>query len=302
MVATRFAEHLLVGDHASRPAANAVPEGTLYSCTDHDLVYQSDTSTWSTWATIGGGSSDLDAIIAASSGQDIADALAGAAAPDSGNVFATMADVGGGSSIAYPALKAANAPVDDDFTSTLSGWTAVSTNGSFSTATCLAQTIDGSHLFIPYYAQNGFLYQSASNVDQEWIAGGLVAPTRLSDMFYGIALLDTSNNGVGLIYHSSDNTCALIGIASGVYTASPAAQITANNYGTFIGSPTKLWLRLTRVGNTWDGFVSLDGVNWNDSTNTVSSTFTVARKAIGSFGITASAFLGALYVDWVKTV
>jgi hypothetical protein len=46
-----------------------------------------------------GGSSDLDAIIAASSGQDIADALAGAAAPDAGNVFATMADVGGGGGV-----------------------------------------------------------------------------------------------------------------------------------------------------------------------------------------------------------
>ncbi len=43
-----------------------------------------------------GGSTDLDAIITASAGQDIADALAGAAAPDAGNVFATMADVGGG--------------------------------------------------------------------------------------------------------------------------------------------------------------------------------------------------------------
>lgn len=43
-----------------------------------------------------GGATDLDAIVAASSGQDVADALAGAAAPDAGNVFATMADVGGG--------------------------------------------------------------------------------------------------------------------------------------------------------------------------------------------------------------
>lgn len=40
--------------------------------------------------------SDLDAIITASSGQDIADALAGAAAPTAANVFATMADVAGG--------------------------------------------------------------------------------------------------------------------------------------------------------------------------------------------------------------
>jgi len=40
-----------------------------------------------------GAGSDLDAIITASSGQDIADALAGAAAPAAGNVFATIADV-----------------------------------------------------------------------------------------------------------------------------------------------------------------------------------------------------------------
>jgi hypothetical protein len=35
----------------------------------------------------------LDATLAASTGEDIADALSGAAAPDAGNVFATMADV-----------------------------------------------------------------------------------------------------------------------------------------------------------------------------------------------------------------
>jgi hypothetical protein len=52
-MATRFAAHLLEGDHASRPAASAVPEGTLYSCSDHGLIYQSDTSAWATWATMG---------------------------------------------------------------------------------------------------------------------------------------------------------------------------------------------------------------------------------------------------------
>jgi hypothetical protein len=41
---------LLVGDHASRPAAGSAPEGGLYSCTDHDLIYQTDGSSWSTWA------------------------------------------------------------------------------------------------------------------------------------------------------------------------------------------------------------------------------------------------------------
>lgn len=45
---------LATGDHASRPAANSVGSGALYSCTDHGLVYQSDGSSWSTWATLSG--------------------------------------------------------------------------------------------------------------------------------------------------------------------------------------------------------------------------------------------------------
>lgn len=40
---------LLEGDHASRPAATAVGGGTLYACSDHSLIYQSDTSSWTTW-------------------------------------------------------------------------------------------------------------------------------------------------------------------------------------------------------------------------------------------------------------
>lgn len=46
---------LLEGDHALRPAAADVASGTLYSCSTHGLVYQSDLSTWATWATMGGG-------------------------------------------------------------------------------------------------------------------------------------------------------------------------------------------------------------------------------------------------------
>lgn len=59
-MSTSFADHLLTGDHASRPAATAVPVGTLYSCSDHALIYQSDGATWSTYATLGGGAATLD--------------------------------------------------------------------------------------------------------------------------------------------------------------------------------------------------------------------------------------------------
>lgn len=44
--------HLGPDDHASRPTATAVTAGTLYSCSDHDLIYRSDGSTWSTWADV----------------------------------------------------------------------------------------------------------------------------------------------------------------------------------------------------------------------------------------------------------
>lgn len=58
-----FAGHILTGDHASRPAANTVPNGTIYSCTTHALIYQSDGATWATYATLGGsGSVATDAI------------------------------------------------------------------------------------------------------------------------------------------------------------------------------------------------------------------------------------------------
>ena len=47
---------LLKGVAASRPAANAVGGGTLYSATDTGAITQSDgVSTWAAWATISGG-------------------------------------------------------------------------------------------------------------------------------------------------------------------------------------------------------------------------------------------------------
>lgn len=46
---------LLKGLAASRPAANAVAGGTVYSATDTGAITQSDGSSWSTWATISSG-------------------------------------------------------------------------------------------------------------------------------------------------------------------------------------------------------------------------------------------------------
>lgn len=51
-----FPGMLQEGDHASRPAATAVGSGALYACSTHDLIYQSDGSSWSTWSDVSGAS------------------------------------------------------------------------------------------------------------------------------------------------------------------------------------------------------------------------------------------------------
>lgn len=205
----------------------------------------------------------------------------------------------GSSGIVYGSLKPSTP--DFDFEAALSGWTAVSTAGSFAIGNCHAQAIDGSHLWMAYSSQAGYIYQSASNVDQEWIVGGLVSSVRISNGFMGIALLDSAGTGVGLIYHTSDNTGALIGITTNLYDAGITAQIfTSPRPGNFIGTPSKVWFRLTRVGNVWDGWYSEDGANWNSHiAATISRTVTVARRCIGVFNNVTTCQLVADYLDTV---
>lgn len=51
-------EWLGTGNHASRPAAGDVAVGGLYACSTHGLIYQTDGSSWATWATLGSFSGD----------------------------------------------------------------------------------------------------------------------------------------------------------------------------------------------------------------------------------------------------
>lgn len=81
------------GTHAGRPAASDVGVGGLYSCTDHSLIYQTDGSSWATWATLGSSSGIPDTIlnakgdIIAATAADTADRLAVGT-----NGFALVAD------------------------------------------------------------------------------------------------------------------------------------------------------------------------------------------------------------------
>jgi hypothetical protein len=48
-VTTRYADHVLSGTTAARPAATAVPAGTLYASSTDGVVYQSSGTAWGTW-------------------------------------------------------------------------------------------------------------------------------------------------------------------------------------------------------------------------------------------------------------
>lgn len=67
MTATVAGIHLGLDTHANRPAANTAPDGSMYSCSTHGLIYKSNYAgnSWSTWATLGG-AAVTDATIAVS--------------------------------------------------------------------------------------------------------------------------------------------------------------------------------------------------------------------------------------------
>jgi hypothetical protein len=209
---------------------------------------------------------------------------------------------GGSSTIQYPALKPGS-PTDDFAAATLAGgWSAQSHGGSFVTGNCITQAVDGSHLSMDFSAQEGYLYQSASNVDQEWIVGGMIAhgyDFTIGTMMWGIALLDSSENGEGIVVYN-DGSAYLATIAGGNYTGFDGSFV---NLGHNNLKSDHYWLRLTRVGNVWDGYISFSGRAWDvHASATGTHTITVARKCIGIFYQTGSTYSGRLECDWVNTV
>jgi hypothetical protein len=51
---SRFIDHILGPDtHANRPSAATTPEGAVYVCTTHGLIYRVTSGAWATWATLG---------------------------------------------------------------------------------------------------------------------------------------------------------------------------------------------------------------------------------------------------------
>ena len=54
-MSTNFSDRILPRDtHANLPTATEVPEGSLYPCSDHDIVYRATAGSWVDWLILGG--------------------------------------------------------------------------------------------------------------------------------------------------------------------------------------------------------------------------------------------------------
>lgn len=195
-------------------------------------------------------------------------------------------------------------PLDDFDAASLDGaWSAHSGAGTFATTDCFTQALDGSHVSLGFNAKNGSIYRSTTNIDQEWLAGGMRA-TMPSDQAWmlGIAVLDSSGTGVGVLSYNDGNvylgSITTWGYAGILQTISGYGHGTA---GVGAGSDAIYAMRLTRVGNSWTGYVSMDGNNWVASASS-NTTITAANLAVGLFYDPTGLYRGRMVCDWVHKV
>jgi hypothetical protein len=108
MTTTRFFHHTIRGDHSSLPDAATVPQGSLYSCTDHGLVYKTTEAQdgWETWLETGaGGGGDADEVTYDNSASALIATDVQAAIDEVEDRVDTLELGGGGGASASPASK-----------------------------------------------------------------------------------------------------------------------------------------------------------------------------------------------------
>jgi hypothetical protein len=261
VVSTTLMGVLLTGTHASRPAANTVAKGTLYACSTHALSYQSDGSSWSTWATFGSS----------------------------------------GATLQYPSLKPGTPTYDFASASLDGAFSAHSSQGSFATGHVLTQGEDwsGSSVELQFSEQMGALYVTHSNGDLDFQVGGIRSKgfhvNTSPQIMFGIAALNSSGTGVAVVVYN-DGTVYLAAVTTWGYTSFSDSWA---NHGSAGGGGGDWWLRLKRVSGTWTGYVSTSGRAWDKTFSTRSDSVTVDRLAFGLFYSTGLSYSGRLTADYM---
>ena len=319
MADTTLPALLDTGTHAARPAATAVGSGALYSCTDHSLVYQSDGSTWTTWATLGGsGDVATDAIwdaagdLAVGSGADTAARLAigtagqvltvnaGATAPE-------WAAAAGGSGDGYDAGYDPRRPPSSGLNAVTDEFDDSSLDGDWTWTTTPAATVSESVYPGWLNLDGGTDASSTEHILRRAFAPGSAALSVAARVRFGMANGNYSGAiGVGLLDTSDVVIAGLRMYSDGTSTGSKAHRIF---YGTGAGAAgvasggamgeQDMWFLITKADSstTYTFYFSGNGLNWQFISNSTSGT-SVQKVGILYLADTDSAPEGS--VDFVR--
>lgn len=212
---------------------------------------------------------------------------------------------GGGSTIQYPALKpgSLNGTYGDDFAAaSLDGkWTARQNSGTFTTARVFTQGVDGSHVGISMSQASGFIYEAGPAGDFEFHVGNLrMTGFGLTvDVWPGITILDSTGTGVCVALDNDGNMYAL-NMTSYKYDNGGAIGTVVTGA---VWNSDPWWMRITKVGTTYDFYASASGYAWDYHSNaTKTSAITVAYLGIGDMKGTMTTRSSLITADYVNKV
>lgn len=272
------------GVHASRPAASAVGKGGLYSCSTHSLVYQTDGSSWTTWASLSGTGAPttstylVGALDGSLSAEKVRADLYANYHPDNYPTSGTTLTDEFDDSSLNVAWTWDSAPGGTVSETTYPGFLYM-TGGTDSSAT---QRILR-RAFVPGAAAFSVAAKCSVAVEN----GNFAAVV-------GIRLVDSSDVLIWQIVLASDGTATaadgyrIISTASTWITAATVPLVTAPPY-----------LLITRsAANVYKGYVSVDGISWQYlGTSTVA---TAVAKVCIVYGVDTDALDDDAAVDFVR--
>jgi hypothetical protein len=287
-VTTRFADHIIgPGTHASRPAATAVPAGTVYACTTDSKLEQSNGSAWSDY--FSGGAAGITV-------QDEGSALAtagttlnftGAGVTASGTGATKTVNIpgggGGGSSPYGLDTRTKNATYGDDFAgaSLDAKWTRHNQTSGEETYQAGGS---GSALQVTHGTTNAaeYIYQAAPNgTNETWEASVSWYQETTTLQMFALLMVDTSGNGVAALVYDATNGLYLANVASHTYSSALASNTNLALPTQYYQRGGRLWLKLRKATGLYGAAFSLDGETYSREVTGTPSAFTPARVGIG---------------------